>query len=72
MVLTPWNALAYNSRASNLAAHGLHPRVTHAAVNMPLLFGALYLIALPALAKAAWCRLRGTVDQDPSTISSKC
>lgn len=43
--LAPLNALRYNSQSSNLAEHGIHPRVTHALVNLPLMFGplALYL-----------------------------
>jgi phosphatidylinositol glycan class Z len=38
-VVTPWNALAYNSVTENVAAHGLHPRYLHALVNLPLLLG---------------------------------
>jgi len=41
--VAPLNALAYNARAANLAAHGLHPRCLHAAVNLPLLLGPLVL-----------------------------
>ena len=44
-VLTPWNALSYNSKVSNLSDHGLHPRWTHALVNMFILYGPLTLIA---------------------------
>lgn len=38
---TPFNALRYNSKISNLADHGLHPRLTHALVNMHMLYGPL-------------------------------
>jgi len=45
--ITPWNAFRYNSRVGNLSDHGLHPRITHALVNLPMLYGplaiALYL-----------------------------
>jgi phosphatidylinositol glycan class Z len=41
--LAPLNALRYNSQTSNLAEHGIHPRVTHALVNLPLMFGPLTL-----------------------------
>jgi phosphatidylinositol glycan class Z len=44
-VLTPWNALSYNSKVSNLKDHGLHPRWTHALVNMFLLYGPMTLMA---------------------------
>jgi GPI mannosyltransferase 4 len=47
-VLTPWRSLLYNARSDNLAKHGIHPRILHVAVNLPLL--ALPLI-YPALAK---------------------
>ena len=39
--IAPLNALLYNSRVDNLGEHGLHPRITHAAVNLPMLFGPL-------------------------------
>ena len=45
-VLTPLNSLAYNADPKNLAEHGLHPRFLHGVVNMPLLFGPLYLALL--------------------------
>jgi phosphatidylinositol glycan class Z len=44
MVVTPWNALRYNSQVSNLKEHGLHPHWTHALVNMMLLFGPMTLL----------------------------
>lgn len=43
--LTPLNLFVYNSNTTNLAHHGLHPRITHAAVNMPMLL----TTALPPL-----------------------
>lgn len=46
LVLCPLNALRYNASPANLAAHGLHPRVTHALVNLPLLFSTPGLVAL--------------------------
>ena len=45
LVFTPFNALRYNSQVSNLKDHGLHPRWTHAGVNMFILFGPLTIIA---------------------------
>jgi phosphatidylinositol glycan class Z len=44
MYIVPWNAFRYNSKAANLAEHGLHPRITHLLVNMPMMFGPLSLI----------------------------
>ena len=38
-VVTPLNAVSYNSRKHNLRKHGLHNRLTHVCVNFPLLFG---------------------------------
>ena len=43
-IVTPWNALTYNSKISNLMEHGLHPRYTHAAANMMVMFGPLSLV----------------------------
>ena len=43
-IVTPWNALTYNSKISNLMEHGLHPRYTHAVVNMMIMFGPLSLV----------------------------
>ncbi len=45
-VFTPLNAILYNMKQENLAQHGLHPRVTHLLVNVPMLFGPLGLIAI--------------------------
>jgi phosphatidylinositol glycan class Z len=39
-IVTPLNLFVYNSNTTNLANHGLHPRITHAAVNMPMLLTA--------------------------------
>ena len=54
-VVTPFNALAYNSKISNLKDHGLHPRWTHAVVNMLIMFGPLtlatYFLVAPKLLK---------------------
>lgn len=41
IVITPLNNLLYNMNVDNLAQHGLHPRYTHFAINLPLLFGPL-------------------------------
>jgi phosphatidylinositol glycan class Z len=43
-VVTPLNFLRYNMNPENVAAHGLHPRYTHAIVNMLLMFGPLALV----------------------------
>jgi GPI mannosyltransferase 4 len=46
-VFTPLNSFHYNANFEVVAReHGLHPRWLHALVNMPLLFGPLYLVAL--------------------------
>lgn len=39
--IAPLNAFLYNSKSTNLAEHGLHPRITHSLVNMPMLYGPL-------------------------------
>lgn len=46
IVVTPLNNLLYNLDVDNLAQHGIHPRYTHFAVNLPLLFGPLAIFAL--------------------------
>ena len=40
-VVTPFNAFTYNSQTSNLKDHGLHPRWTHAVLNMMMMYGPL-------------------------------
>jgi hypothetical protein len=52
-VVTPYNALAYNLDTKNLESHGIHPRLTHASVNFPMLFGPLAWVAYRALFQAA-------------------
>ena len=44
VVVTPFNALSYNSKVSNLKDHGLHPRWTHSVVNMFIMYGPLTLV----------------------------
>jgi GPI mannosyltransferase 4 len=48
-VLTPWNMMSYNSRVENLQEHGIHPRWTHALVNMFLLYGPMTLMVYLSL-----------------------
>lgn len=43
IVITPINNLLYNLNVDNLAQHGIHPRYTHFAINLPLLYGPLAL-----------------------------
>jgi phosphatidylinositol glycan class Z len=52
-VVTPYNALAYNLDTKNLESHGIHPRLTHASVNFPMLFGPLAWVAYRASFEAA-------------------
>ena len=54
LVVTPLNFIQYNMESSNLAAHGIHPRITHLLVNMPLLFGVLALIPAMSVACVAF------------------
>lgn len=42
-VVTPVNFILYNLDTSSLKEHGLHPRMTHFLINMPLLYGPLVL-----------------------------
>lgn len=48
-VVTPLNFLRYNSNMKNLTHHGLHPRWLHIAVNVPLLFNILGILAVITL-----------------------
>ena len=53
-ILTPWNLFVYNSNTSNLATHGLHPRVTHAVANMPMLMTAALPLLYRRVALSLW------------------
>ena len=59
--IAPWNAFLYNSKVDNLQHHGLHPRWTHAIVNMLMLFGPLALMFYSKLARDIYSR---TVEHD--------
>lgn len=48
-VLTPLNSFLYNTRTSNLAAHGLHGRGTHIFLNFPFLFSPVITVVVLAL-----------------------
>ncbi|OWZ12088.1 GPI mannosyltransferase 4 [Phytophthora megakarya] len=45
-VIAPLNNLLYNMQYDNLELHGVHPRFTHLTVNMPMLFGPIFLVFL--------------------------
>ena len=55
LVLTPFNFILYNLDSSTIREHGLHPRIMHFAVNLPLLFGpmalSLYAVITSAVIK---------------------
>lgn len=59
MVVTPFNALSYNSKVSNLKDHGLHPRWTHAVVNMLIMYGPLTLATYFLVAPKLLRKVRG-------------
>ena len=44
--ITPLNFMIYNTDPNNLSEHGLHPRITHMLINIPLLFGPLAFYGL--------------------------
>lgn len=46
LVIAPLNNLVYNLQYDNLELHGVHPRITHIAVNMPMLFGPVAILFL--------------------------
>jgi phosphatidylinositol glycan class Z len=71
VVLTPVNALLYNSRVANLKDHGLHPRWTHAFVNMFLLYGPLTLMAYLSLVTPIDCEESGKTRKSSSNNETK-
>lgn len=50
-VVTPLNFIKYNAITKNLEQHGLHPRLLHFLINIPLLFNVLGIIGLFLSAK---------------------
>ena len=77
--VAPLNAAMYNASARNLARHGLHHRLTHALVNLPLLTGPLALAASADLASSLRRRVRcwlhgassaGGVSPDAASVSN--
>lgn len=48
-IITPLNFIKYNTNSSNLVEHGIHFRLTHAIINIPLLFNVLIFIFLGRL-----------------------
>lgn len=48
-VVTPLNFIKYNIDSSKLAEHGLHPRITHLLVNIPILYNILGIIGIGGL-----------------------
>lgn len=58
--VAPLNALRYNLSPRNLATHGLHPRLTHALLNAPLLYGPLAAVAARDVLRSRCGLLRGS------------
>lgn len=52
-VITPWNNLAYNRDAANLAKHGLHPFWQHTIANLPQLLGPLLPLVITSCEKTS-------------------
>ena len=52
IVPAPVRNLAYNLDVDNLATHGLHPRLTHVAVNCQLLFGPVFAAVAASILRA--------------------
>lgn len=50
-VVAPYNFVRYNMDSRNLSKHGVHPRITHALVNVPLLYNVLAGVAFLAVFK---------------------
>jgi phosphatidylinositol glycan class Z len=73
--IAPLNAFIYNSKSTNLAEHGLHPRITHALVNMPMLFGPLALFCYGSIVQRALGRgnrNRCNNSHDSSMVNITC
>lgn len=64
-VVTPLNFLRYNSDTSNLVSHGLHPWWLHVAVNVPLLFNVLGILAMFTLTVNIYRFVRGQYNKLP-------
>jgi GPI mannosyltransferase 4 len=70
--IAPWNAFRYNSRTDNLQNHGLHPRWTHAVVNMFILFGPMALFFYASLAITMFRRSTKTTVLHLYTLHQGC
>lgn len=46
-IFTPINNVLYNTKASNLKQHGLHPHYQHVLVNLPQLLGPALFVSIP-------------------------
>lgn len=54
-IITPVNNVLYNTKASNLKQHGLHPHYQHLLINLPQLLGpALFLLTPKPLRTASF------------------
>ncbi|XP_044147006.1 LOW QUALITY PROTEIN: GPI mannosyltransferase 4 [Bufo gargarizans] len=70
-ILTPVNFLYYNMNPDNLAQHGVHPRITHMAVNGFMLFGLFHLSALCSGINMLKNMIWGSHSKKPSTQQTR-
>lgn len=68
VILTPLNALLYNSQVSNLKDHGLHPQWTHSLVNMFILYGPLTLVAYLSFLRLPYATTYDRTDNSRNTL----
>lgn len=68
-VITPINNLLYNTKASNLKQHGLHPHYQHILVNLPQLLGPALLLLIPRPFKLSSFSLENMLHNDRMTAA---
>ncbi|CAF4875259.1 unnamed protein product [Pieris macdunnoughi] len=68
-VVTPLNFLRYNTDVRKLTKHGIHPRWLHLAVNVPILFNVLGLLAGCAVILNTYRFVKGQYSKMPKIQS---
>lgn len=68
-IFTPLNNLLYNSKASNLKQHGLHPHYQHILINLPQLLGPALLLLIPYTFKRSDFSIEGILHNSRLTAA---
>lgn len=69
-VITTYNNVLYNTQASNLAQHGLHPHYQHILINLPQLLGPALVLLMKSIPACTSSKLKAMLSNPRLTSAA--